>query len=413
MSAVPATSLLRSPRCLFLGVVCVGLLAFLLWPQVSARLGFLDRGMWFVDSYALLAASDAQRAGIDFSERNPLDVYHRPHSYSSWWLALGAIGLTGEDNFLLGGLAVLGFVLSFLAWWRPDNRAEAVGAALLLLSPPCLLAINRANNDLFVAALLAAGVMGLTRATPARLGMFGLAVVLATGLKFYPLVAAVGLLAVGSPRWRWLAFGLTLAAAGGVLATEWEWFRRAVIPVPDGLYLYGSAILWRELGFTGGLVLPVSVVLLAMAGAVLAWRRTTAGLADEVAPLAERVAFLAGAAMLAACWLLGISYAYRWILALLLVPWCWRRARAGDEAARLAIGLLAVGLWGDGLFCLVTNTFVGAMPVPRLEAVQHVWQLSVQPLLWCWHALLAGWGVDLLVARTLGWSRLRRPEAGS
>ncbi|MFM9080653.1 MAG: glycosyltransferase 87 family protein, partial [Opitutaceae bacterium] len=174
------------------------------FPRVLPLLGLNTDGRWFIDSAAILAASDAVRTGTDPWLPNPLDAYGRPHCYSGWWLGLAATGLTREDNFLLGslwGAAVLGSAFLLL---RPASVTRAAVVAAALLSPPVLLAVNRANNDLVVFAVLVAGLGWLKQDTAPRSGAFAGAVAIATGLKFYPIVAAAAfLLRKPTPRaWR-------------------------------------------------------------------------------------------------------------------------------------------------------------------------------------------------------------------
>ena len=395
-------------RFAFLVLAAFGLLLFALLPaRVTGKLGLTDHGVWFLDTHAILASSDAVQAGLDPTRPNPLDVYGRPHSYSSWWFGLGAMGLTRDDTPLVGGVVTGMFLLAAGFWLNPRRGVEALLGVLAVLSPVVLLAFNRANNDLVVFALLAAGLLGLRDGAPWRVAVFGVAVVVATGLKFYPVIAAVALLTVGPVRLRRAGLGLTLGAAALVLWSQWDWLQRAVIPVPTGVYLFGAGVWWRELGLTGwgppvitGLLLWLGAAGLVRAG----WCRGLADSGDE--PTAGRAGFAAGAVLLLGCWLAGISYAYRWVFALLLLPWLWRRLRTGDRAARVTAGMLFTCLWLDGLFCLGTNLFIGAMPLARLQAIQHHWQLVTQPVVWGLMLLLAGWLWELLLAR---WRELPVP----
>lgn len=401
---LPAARRLLSPKVVLMLLVLTGCCAMALWPKVKDGLGLADHGRWFLDSYAILASSDAVQAGIDPSRANPLDVFHRPHSYSGWWFLLGDIGLTRADNFAVGGAWLLLFFAAAFGLLRPENYSESGWAALCLLSPPVLLAVLRANNDLVIFALLGFGLAGLRPDSRWRLGMFCLGVVFATGLKFYPLVAGAGLFVIGPPRLRWWALGVTVVAGGLVLASQWEYFQRAVFPpVPVAVYTFGAAVWWRELGATGAWITVVSGLLLFVGARICCRRGWSAGLASGPGLLGERTAFAVGAVLLIVCWLLGISFGYRWIFALLLLPWLWRRQQVveGRLMARVAIGLLLVGLWVDGLFCLVMNVFILPQAEPVVQSLQHYWLLFTQPFTWALMALLAGWLWELMVVRAV------------
>lgn len=393
---IPRSSARLSPTWLLVLGTMAGLLSMALWPAISAKFGFLDRGLWFMDSYALLAASEARQAGLDPSVPNPLDVFNRPHSYSSWWFGLGRLGLTRADNFMLGGGMVGAFLVAAWGWLRPGSWREAGWGLAFLLSPPVLLAVNRGNNDLLIGALLCLGLLAWRAGLGWGAAGFVGAVAVATGLKFYPLVAVAGVLAIADTRRRLWALGIGSLMVAGVLASEWEWFKRAVIPLPDGLYLYGAGILWRELGVESArLAVPSALILLGMGG-LMRWRGWTIGLDRPGASVSVRAGFIAGAVLLLACWVAGLSYAYRWVLGILLLPWLWQEVAGGGRAARWALGLLLALLWSDGLFCLGSNLAIGPMPVPVLERLQHYWQLLVQPVAWVFHGLLAGWLLDLV-----------------
>lgn len=395
-------------RLLFLAAVVAGWLALaLLPPRLTAKFGLGDNGVWFLDTYSILATGEAVQAGMDPSQPNPLDVYGRPHSYSSWWFVTGKLGLTRAHNPAVGGVVVGLFAVALACYLKPRTGRQALAALLAVLSPVALLAFNRANNDLVVLALLLAGLAALGRDTPLRAILYSLAVVLATGLKFYPVLAGAALLALGPSRWRgWLLAGTGLACVA-VLASQWEWFRRAVIPVSDGVYLFGAGLWWREFGITGWSPVALTLVLVGLGARWLVARGWCHGLGGSDGSPGDRAGFVAGAVLLTGCWFAGISFAYRWVFGLLLLPWLWRLG--SDRSARVTGLLLLICLWLDGLFCLGTNLLIGPMPLDRLRGLQHGFQLATQPLVAALMLLLAGWLVHLLQVRAGEWlqGRLR------
>ena len=368
-------------------------------PWLMNKLGLFDYGRWFLDSYAILATNDAVARGLDPALPNPLDDLHRPHSYSSWWLGLRHLGLGREDNFLIGSATVAGFLIAAALLLRPQNKREAGFGAALLVAPPVLLALLRANNDLVVFAVLAGGLLAL-RVSP-TVGTWSLvgAVTLATGLKFYPLLGAVALLALPAPQ-RWWGVMLAAVASGLVFASEWDWFRRAVFPIPDAVYLFGAPVWWREFGVGAPLAIMASLVGVALPAGLAVRRGWTIGLAQTDDRIFERASFALGAVLLLGCWLAGISFAYRWVFAIMLLPWLWYQ-QSNSRVARVALALVLINMWSDGLFCLATNVGIGPMPEPELRFIQHWWLVLSQPPVWALMALLAGWLADL------GWQRWR------
>lgn len=367
----------------------------LIWPPLLVRWGIHDYGTRFLDSYALLAALDAVRTGADPHVANALDPLLRPHVYSDWWLGLRWLGLTREHNDLVATGCVLAFVASACFTLRPQRRGEAAWLTSLLVSPMVALVLNRANNDLIIFVLLAGCGTLAPRGgwrLPVAIGLLALA----TGLKYYPVVAAVPFLWV-SPRgrsWVWVWLG-ALLVAGLALASVWSQVDRGRFMIGSGVYTMGAPLWWRDLGWTDARSALPGLVGIGLLAGVLARLRLTTGLAGPGRPQ-ERLLAAIGATVVLACFLAGVNYAYRWIFVLWPAAWFWRQARDDSlpgrprAGAALTCALVAVAVWQDGLLCF----FLNALPplgAARVEHAQLVFRLWTQPLQWLLMGLLAGW----------------------
>jgi len=156
-----------------------------LWcrPQWLAAWGIrLPQGRWFVDTEALLIASDAHALGRD-----------EPLWYSDWWLRMHALGLDRGDTTALGLGIVVGFLVVAFLVLRPRSLPELVFCWLVLCSPVVLLGVNRANMDLFIFDVLALAGWLLVHRTRFVRWLAPVVVAFAAGLKFYPIVAAAAL----------------------------------------------------------------------------------------------------------------------------------------------------------------------------------------------------------------------------
>lgn len=399
----PVSSLL-SPRSLFIAGSLGVLLMFTLSPRARLRLGLVDYGRWFLDSYAVLASSDAAQAGfLDADAPNPYDVLQRPNSYSDWWLGIGKLGLTRADNFMVGGTWVLAFLAAVFLTLRPRSWGEALWLVLLVGSPPVMLGVLRANNDLVIFTLLAVAVRALRVDAAWRWALAAAAMALATGLKFYPVTAGmVFFLVPGSRRMLW-ATGSAALALGGVLASVGAQWHRGIFELGTPIHAMGGRIWLVDLGLPAQAASVAGVLVLGSVAVLFARRGWTTGLAHSEEELEPRVAMTLGGALLVGCFLGAVNHDYRWIFSLWLTPWLWRR-RQESRAAMIAVGLLPFVLWHDGILCLVVSGWFPDLQSGQYARVFRLWRLSTEPFTWLLLSLLGGWSIALMQSR---WREVR------
>jgi hypothetical protein len=396
-----------------LAAVCLlGWMSIALWPRLLFTLGITDFGQWYLDSYAVLAAVDAVRMGVDPHGPNPLDPFLRNHKYSDWWFALRGFGLTREHNFIVGSSWVAAFALTAWLAVRPRNFWESGWLAVLLLSPPVLLGINRANNDLVIFALLGwCGVAAAGRLWRSQWVATGL-LALATGLKFYPVVAALAFLWVRPVRRMPVALLLAVVVAGGVLISLWPQLRRGQFMVESAVHAMGAPMLGRELGWSDRTSQLACVFGLTLGAVGLVRSGLTAGLATR-GEQRERLLAALGAIVVLACFAAGMSYSYRWIFALWMALWLWRRSTdptmtpTGRWTARAGCALLFFCFWGDGGLCLVVNLVLPPLSQASIDGLQVPWRLWTQPLNWLLMMLFAGWLLEGALATAREWRASR------
>lgn len=383
-----------------------------IWPGLLLTFGISNYGRIYLDSYAVLAAVDAARAGIDTRLFNPLDAMNRPHVYSDWWLNLRWLGLTREHNFLLGTTWVGGFAAVVFAAARLRRLGEALWLAAVLVSPSIMLVINRGNNDLVIFVLLTVCGLAASATTWWRAALAVICLWLATGLKYFPAAALPAFLWVRPVRRMPLVLLAGLLAAGLALASVWDEISRGRFLINSGIYTMGAPMLWRDWGWPDKESVLPGLVGLVIAACLLVWGRMTAGLALRGQPAERRLAAM-GAVVLLACFMVGMNYAYRWIFLVWPALWLWRRAGEGELparqrwSARVACGLVVVCLWGDGLLCAVINTFISYHSPAWLEQVKLVWRIWTQPLHWLLMIMLAGWLLEGALVSAREWWALR------
>jgi hypothetical protein len=380
------------------------------WPQWLGLLGIADYGTPFLDFHSILAALDAVRAGLDPHQPIAFDALGRPLAYSDWWLALKWAGLTRAHNLPVGLALVTAFGTAACLTARPKTWREALWLAVILMSPPVLLAVVRGNNDLVIFVLLASCGAVLAGENRYRWLVAVLGIGLATGLKYYPVVAVLALLWFRPARQVPVVFGAGLLVAGLALVSVLPDLQHAPLAVPPGIHTMGAPILWRDLGLTDAQARVPAVLLFVAAGMLLVRTGVTAGLATRGEPR-ERVLAVFSVSLLLACFISGIGYAYRWVFIVWVALWLWRRA--GEDApsrqrwaAVVACGLTFLSLWADGILCLVVNQLPRQSPA-WIEHLLLAYRAWTQPPQWLLMALFAGWLLEAVIVHGREWRRQR------
>lgn len=370
-------------------------LMFGVWPGLFRFVGIVHYRGWFLDSHAILAASDAAASGANPYVINPLDAMGRPHVYSRWWLGLSSWGMTREDNFLLGGSFVVLFLAALAVLLRPRSAGEAAWYFALAVSPAVLLGVERANNDLVIFALLAltAVCLACNNAWGRWLALVPWAA--ATLLKFYPAVAVVAVAAAPRPKEsvaRGVAAAMLLGALGIWLIEDYRAVA-AFIPKANGMHTLGAWQIFAAAGLPQRSAVACGLLtgILTVVAIVYVRRRDAPSAAG--APMLDETAFLVGTLMLLGCFFTGTSYAYRYIYGLMMAPWLWKRAR--DPAVKpterrwavLAVILLPAVLWFDGMVLGLLSTFADSNALDDLLRIADGIALCWLPAVW---ALMIG-----------------------
>jgi hypothetical protein len=384
-------------RLVLAGLTVIGYGVFALVPDAFFPLGVDHLGVWFLDSFAILASNDALQRGLDPYGLNPLDYFQREHVYSHWWLWLRHLGLTREHNFWVGMLIGLSFVTAALAWLRPRTSAEMVWYLAVLVSPPLLLGFNRANNDLVVFVLLGAISPCLLSANRTWRFLAAMPVALAAGLKFYPAIAGLVLLAGTDPREtrRRVLFAAALLGLVAVSVAPDVGRIQSIVPRANGLMTFSAFNLLEFLGASGGLAVGVGLILAALAVAGFLRLRVFEGW--RVAPTDRSwLGFVLGASLLVGCFFTGTNHAYRWIFAVWLAPLLWSLSHDGDAPPRarrfagLTAGLMIFALWFDPMATGVLASLTGRYPAEDVLRRATQFFLLEQPVTWAFFWCLLG-----------------------
>lgn len=379
----------RLPLLLAMPLVCLAYYGTVFTAPWWLRWLGLDLIQWGLDAHAVLAAADTAAAGGDVYAPMALDPLNRLHSYSSWWLVLADLGVTRAELAWFAGATVLVFLVAMFWRLQPRSWTEVAVFAAAACSTPVIFGLIRANNDLVIFALLAPVVPCLQSRAPLARLLAPLLIACAAGLKYYPVIAGVVLLGAEDLAQKRRALGAFALLLVAVLWSVWSDLPYIAVGQPfiaQPMSL-GAFIVLRELHLSklAAFALCALIVIGLVAGAV-AWRT----LRDWTPPSALRtdyLQFLLGAVVLTGCFWAGPSHGYRWIFALLMLPFLLRvQAVAAQPAAmrRLLaalLGLLALLMFGESLFAafafLLERKWGWSLP-----GSHFAFTLLLQPLAW-------------------------------
>lgn len=375
-----------------------------LFPEIMALGGVSHEGVWFLDTFAILAALDARGLGWDPYAYNPLNYFGGPHVYSHWWLFLGKLHLGRPDTFWLGCSVVTVAVGSAWIVLRPRNGREMIWALVVLCSAPMVLALNRANVDLVIFAFLSLCVPAVTsRSNFVRMIGLPCLVALGMGLKYYPVAAGVMVLAVRPSKDRRIALLLMtifVLAVGIDIAPDIAKYTGDRLPL--GLHTFGAPPALMALGLTATGSVFVASGWLSVSGWWLIRRPIFRNWKVPAGMESGYLSFILGSAILACSFLLTVNYAYRWIFAIWMMPFLCRTQPFAQEPSFRPLWnwtrwLLVVALWSDTIVALALNLTV------KSAAVADRWiglfKAIQQPFIWGLFVCLSGWLAHFVVTR--------------
>ncbi|MBL8730597.1 MAG: DUF2029 domain-containing protein [Planctomycetes bacterium] len=344
---------MRAPRVALAAAWCL-LWAAAVWLIANDSLHDLESlgvpvmAQRFADVYPVTGASVALERGLDPLADNPGDPWGRALNYPRIWLlpALLGVGPQHSDSFAIALLVVFAASLLLLLPLA-TTPARSATLALCLFSPVTWLAIERANSDMLVFALLAASAWALAHRPRTSAALVGTAAV----LKLYPIFALGGLLGLPRRTALWLVGSIGVAFLGYLLwiradlaaiqanSLAWNRISYGITQLPDAVSANTG---WPRQPLLVAAFVAIAITLIA---GLCVRRRWT--LPTESGPTLH--AFRIGAGVFVGTFCLGSNFDYRLLCLLPVVPqlvdWCaTTRGRV-----RLAVGaqaaLIPLLLW--------------------------------------------------------------------
>jgi len=342
----------------------------------------------FFDLAGVLSWGECAAQGVDVYEQNPCDPMGRPFNYGPALLLLlpsAGMGLT----LALGVVLELAFLVTLTLVLRPRSAGEFAIAMVAGTSQPVLLAMDRANIDIAIFVMVMGAALLSQKRWPGRLSFYGVAL-FGAFMKFFPAVL-FALLLRERPRALLGLGAAALAAMAGYVFWFGDDIARALAHLPDliPVQMAGAPILPTALANEMGVpqartLLLTTGVLLTLIGSLLLLVQYRPALAAIDWSRARYMAMLCGLAVTMGCFLSGMSFNYRFVFLIPVLPGLMAlQAETQDRGLRrlaaCLVGLVCVCLcyctvYWDGVLLL------GLPPAPLIYLHEILWWIMM-PLL--------------------------------
>jgi hypothetical protein len=318
----------------------------------------------FFDTRNITAAWECRRLGYDPLVDNPCDPWNRPMFYPRAWLLLRWLGLDQSHTTALGALIVVLFLASLCLLVGRISGGEGIVVAAAVCSPAIALALERANMDVVLFALLVLAVVLWRRGTDLSMALSPLLVLVAAIGKLYPVFGLPAYAFLRNRRAALVAGISGLAFLAYVALTFGDVKTVASTATQGQYYSYGARILIGQAYHTlvghnwqGASLVAQAIamtLLLLLATLVWVWCRRRLGPATQRAsqpPTSALLAFYLGALIYLGTFAVFKNYDYRLVYLLLTLPqligWI-RRGQPGGPlpvVASLALSAVLLDLW--------------------------------------------------------------------
>lgn len=378
------------------GVVCMGALFALRGYERTWHVwGIPTMTPHFGDARVITSGLESLRDGYDPLVNNIRDPWHRPMNYPRVWHLLAWLGMEQRHTTLLGMLFIGAFALGLTLLSAGIDPFAAWLMALCLFSPAVLFGVERANNDLLMFFLLALAVTVL----PRRSGLAFVLVGAGAVLKVFPVFGLAMLLR--APRRQalgLLGLGTLMMLLYAALTFHDLYNIREVTPQSIRL-AYGVNVVWNSVRahfaatwVSHAVALSSYLALLgACVGAIELGRHTVRK--HGAAQNEHLDAFRTGAAVYLGSFVLFTNWDYRLMFLLFTVPalsrWARERTHPACRTARLALAAIVVACWSLGLHAAAAR-IPHALPVWFLIDQGAKWTVFVS-LLFLFACTLPSW----------------------
>lgn len=198
-------------------ITIIALILFFSFLTVSSFMGRGDMawGLLKVDGTpslgdlrSITSALDGAKQGIDVYRDGSFNPWNIPFNYPRVWLLLGKVGISQQHTVVFAGVSVLLFFFCVFSQFTTLTLLEGLYLTLVVFSPSVMQCVQRGNNDLIIFILIGITLYLLTRQRICRAASM---LLIASGLKLYPIVCIFLLFGNSKKQATYLALGVLCA----------------------------------------------------------------------------------------------------------------------------------------------------------------------------------------------------------
>lgn len=295
------------------------------WFYVIGPLHNLQLGYPFADMMARLGVAEGITNGIDVN--NEVNPYGNPHALNNKPLytvtILSFLGLDKSHTIPMGVL----FCATYLLWnfWllRPRSFIELIIILSILLSPPALTLIERANDDIIIYTFICFVPLLLTSKSAWGKPLGWLVISLLTPMKYYPAV----IYSLFVHRLKSIKELAIYTAVSAVFVSGLLWLIQDELsnvsgrfPDPPNNCAFGKTLLFQAIDLESSYHTPLFIFGILVVGICALTTLLHPRIQKEESKQEHELYFLLGSSVLTFCFFLSGNWDYRLVFVIPTIP---------------------------------------------------------------------------------------------
>ena len=337
------------------------------WRIAIGPLHNIKLGYPFPDMFARLGVAEGVAHGVDVNhEQNPYSASPTLNNKPLYTVHTLAKLSIGNDDVVIMGIL---FGACFMAWnfWllRPNRWFELICMLLVVISPPSLLLIERANDDIIIYSfIMAVPLLLRTNRTFGKV-LSWLAISLLTPMKYYPAAAYALFLHRTRGLKEFLSYvGISILFGGTLLWLILDELKGVSerIPSPPANCAFGGKLLLQSLEVEESMQSMLFAIGILVIGLLVLLFVLNPKIQKPKADPQNELYFLLGSSVLTFCFLLNGNWDYRLAFLIPTLPLTFELLKNERQAIRLLASAylisMLITLWTEYLYFFNAMDFI-------------------------------------------------------